>query len=55
VLALKEFKTKSYDLVILDIKMPKMDGFDLYDKLDHDVKICFDCKEIYREKLNILV
>ena len=42
--ALKSYKTDHYDLVILDIKMPKMDGFELYTKikeLDPNVKICF--------------
>ena len=42
--ALKSYKTNFYDLVILDIKMPKMDGFELYTKLrekDPKVKICF--------------
>jgi DNA-binding response OmpR family regulator len=42
--ALKSFKINFYDLVILDIKMPKMDGFQLYSKLkekDPQVKICF--------------
>jgi DNA-binding response OmpR family regulator len=43
-IALKFFKTNFYDLVILDIKMQKMDGFELYTKLreqDPKVKICF--------------
>jgi CheY-like chemotaxis protein len=42
--SLKSYKTNFYDLVILDIKMPKMDGFELYTKLrekDPKVKICF--------------
>jgi DNA-binding response OmpR family regulator len=45
-LALSTFKAgkKKYDLLILDIKMPDMDGFDLYEeirKLDNKVKACF--------------
>jgi CheY-like chemotaxis protein len=43
-LALKTFRSDSYDLVILDIKMPKMDGLRLYKqlkRLDPDVRICF--------------
>jgi CheY-like chemotaxis protein len=30
--ALENFTTGLYDLVILDVKMPEMDGFYLYDK-----------------------
>jgi two-component system catabolic regulation response regulator CreB/two-component system response regulator ChvI len=30
ILALDNYKANFYDLVILDIKMPKMDGFELY-------------------------
>jgi DNA-binding response OmpR family regulator len=48
---LSNFKPDYYDLVILDIKMPKMDGFELYDELkkkDSDVKICFlTASELY--------
>ena len=43
-LALKRFKTHIYDLVILDIRMPELDGFGLYRKLkrlDKTVKVCF--------------
>jgi DNA-binding response OmpR family regulator len=29
-LALRSFKPRYYDLVILDIKMPNMNGFELY-------------------------
>ena len=42
--ALKSYRSNFYDLVILDIKMPKMDGFELYIKIrerDPKVKICF--------------
>ena len=44
VLALLRFKTGAYDLAILDIKMPEIDGFELYRKLrkiDDKLKICF--------------
>jgi len=44
ILALNYYKVDFYDLVILDIKMPKMDGFQLYTKIrekDPKVKICF--------------
>jgi DNA-binding response OmpR family regulator len=30
--ALSNFQANSYDLVLLDIKMPKMSGFELYKK-----------------------
>jgi two-component system, OmpR family, response regulator ChvI len=43
-LALRNFKSHSYDLVILDIKMPKLNGFALYreiKRLDKKVKVCF--------------
>jgi DNA-binding response OmpR family regulator len=32
-IALSEFKPGCYDLVILDIKMPEMNGFELYDEM----------------------
>ena len=44
ILALNYYKINFYALVILDIKMPKMDGFELYTKIgekDPQVKICF--------------
>jgi DNA-binding response OmpR family regulator len=44
VLALSRFKAGAYDLAILDIKMPEIDGFQLYRKLreiDSILKICF--------------
>ena len=43
-LALSNFKQNTYDLVILDIRMPDMDGFELYKKIrmvDDKVKVCF--------------
>ena len=42
--ALSSFKPGKYDLVILDIRMPKIDGFELYRKiklLDKNIDICF--------------
>jgi DNA-binding response OmpR family regulator len=42
--AIANFKAGSYDLLLLDIKMPKMNGFELYNKLhqiDEKAKICF--------------
>jgi DNA-binding response OmpR family regulator len=44
VLALSEFKAGMYDLAVLDIRMPEMNGFQLYRKLrdmDNKLKICF--------------
>lgn len=42
--ALSNFKPYLYDFILLDIKMPKMSGFELCDKikkLDSKVKVCF--------------
>jgi DNA-binding response OmpR family regulator len=52
--ALSNFKPGYYDLVILDIKMPKMDGFELYEKIkkkEDKVKICLlTVSELYYEE-----
>jgi two-component system, OmpR family, response regulator ChvI len=43
-LALESFRKGLYDLLILDIKMPKMHGFELYrqiKRVDDKVKVCF--------------
>ena len=43
-LALSSFKPEVYDLVLLDFRMPKMDGYELYDEIkniDNKVKVCF--------------
>ena len=42
--ALDSFTKGLYDLLILDIKMPKMHGFELYReirRIDNEAKICF--------------
>jgi DNA-binding response OmpR family regulator len=54
-LALSNFKPRLYDLLLLDIKMPKMNGFDLYQKMkeidNSNVKICFlTASELFYEE-----
>jgi len=42
--ALSDFKSGTFDFVLIDYKMPKMDGSKLYQeirKIDDRVKICF--------------
>src|SRR5947209_8352114 len=44
ILALENFKAGLYGLLLLDIKMPEMDGFHLYQemkKIDNKIKVCF--------------
>ena len=52
--ALSNYKPSHHDLIILDIKMPKMDGFQLYDEIkkkDHKAKVCFlTASELYYEE-----
>jgi DNA-binding response OmpR family regulator len=52
--ALSNYKPGYYDLVILDIKMPKMDGFELYHEIkkkDANAKVCFlTASELYYEE-----
>lgn len=43
-LALSNFKVNYYDIALLDIKMPYIDGFDLYKKIkemDNNIRVCF--------------
>jgi DNA-binding response OmpR family regulator len=43
-LALSSFRPSVYDLALLDLKMPKMYGHELYDemkKIDDRLKVCF--------------
>jgi CheY-like chemotaxis protein len=53
-LALKSYKPNFYDLVLIDIVMPKIDGFELYErlkKIDPDVNACFlTASEMYHEE-----
>jgi DNA-binding response OmpR family regulator len=53
-LALSNFKPGLYDLLLLDIRMPTINGFDLYQKMkeiDSNVKICFlTASELFYEK-----
>jgi signal transduction histidine kinase len=54
ILALENFDAGSYDLLLLDIKIPEMDGFHLYremKKIDRKVKVCFlTASEMYYER-----
>ena len=41
---LSNFRSGLYDCLLIDIRMPKMDGFQLYDRMkdiDNKVKVCF--------------
>ena len=64
--ALTHFRPRIYDLVILDIKMPGMDGFQLYQKLkslDNNIQVCFltaaqdlsDYKKLYPDIVEAIV
>ena len=51
--ALRSFKPNFYALVLIDIRMPYMDGFELYaelKKIDPSIKVCFlTASEMYYE------
>jgi CheY-like chemotaxis protein len=56
--ALKAFKAHKYDLILLDIRMPQMDGFELYARIrktDENTKIYFmTAFEVYRDQFGQL-
>ena len=56
--ALSNFKAGLYDLLLIDIKMPKMNGFELYqeiEKMDNKAKVCFiTAFEVYYNSLREL-
>lgn len=56
--ALSKFEASSYDVALLDIRMPSMNGFELYKKLreiDSKIKVCFiTAFEMYEEEFKKL-
>ena len=54
-IALSKFKAAFYDLLLLDIKMADLNGFQLYQevkKKDKDAKVCFiTAYEVYYDRL----
>jgi DNA-binding response OmpR family regulator len=66
VLALQNFKPGLYQLLVLDIKMPQMDGIELFNRIikeDDKVKVCFfsasanftsKCKNLFKDSNKFL-
>jgi two-component system, OmpR family, response regulator ChvI len=56
--ALSNFEAGSYEVALLDIRMPSMNGFELYKKLreiDSKIKVCFiTAFEMYEEEFKKL-
>ena len=54
--ALLNFKSDFYDLLLVDVRMPKMNGFELYqeiEKVDKKTKVCFiTAFEVYYQALS---
>ena len=55
ILTLSNFKAGVYDLLLLDVKIPQINGFELYEKIreiDSKVKACFiTAYEVYYQSL----
>jgi DNA-binding NtrC family response regulator len=53
--ALSKFKPKFYDILLIDVRMPRLNGFKLFQKIrkkDDKVKVCFmTAFELYYEAM----
>ena len=55
-LALSNFKPDLYGLALLDIRMPKMNGFESYKKItdiDNIIQVCFITAKRYRRSSHV--